>query len=65
MNILKIIKRVAITLSAVIFAVVFSTSNAFAIDVNIIMITHGTASDEFWAPVKKVAEDAADEMMFV
>lgn len=65
MNILKIIKRVAITLSAVIFAVVFSTSNAFANDVNIIMITHGTASDEFWAPVKKVAEDAADEMMFV
>ena len=62
MIILKKIKSVTVTLSAVIFAVVFSTSNAFANDVNIIMITHGTASDEFWAPVKKGAEDAADDV---
>ena len=62
MFILKKIKGVTVTLSAVIFAVVFSTSNAFANDVNIIMITHGTASDEFWAPVKKGAEDAADDV---
>ena len=59
MYILKIIKRVAITLSAFTFAVMISSSNVFANDVKIIMITHGTASEEFWAPVKKGAEDAA------
>lgn len=30
--------------------------------VNLIMITHGAASDSFWAPVKKGAEDAAAEV---
>lgn len=30
--------------------------------IDIIMITHGAASDSFWAPVKKGAEDAAAEI---
>ena len=37
-------------------------SFAQAQDVNIIMITHGAASDSFWAPVKKGAEDAAEHV---
>jgi len=62
MYISKKINRVAITLSAFIFAVMISSSNAFANEVKIIMITHGTAADEFWAPVKKGAEDAAADV---
>ena len=37
-------------------------SVSHAQDHNIIMITHGAASDSFWAPVKKGAEDAAADV---
>ena len=37
-------------------------SVSHAQDLNIIMITHGAASDSFWAPVKKGAEDAAADV---
>lgn len=50
------------TLVSAVSILAFSASAAFTQDVNFIMITHGAASDSFWAPIKKGAEDAAAEV---
>ena len=49
--------RVTVALTAILCGWLMATA-AFAQDLRFIMITHGAASDSFWAPVKKGAEDA-------
>ena len=49
--------RVTVALTAILCGWLIATT-AFAQDLRFIMITHGEASDSFWAPVKKGAEDA-------
>ena len=52
-------KRLALAAVAALLTVVSSAASAK--DINIVMITHGQASDPFWAIVKKGADDAAHD----
>ena len=52
-------KRLALAAVAALLTVVSSVASAK--DINIVMITHGQASDPFWSVVKKGADDAAHD----
>ena len=52
--------RIALSATVVSAGLAVAATAASAQDLRFIMITHGAASDSFWTPVKKGAEDAAE-----
>ena len=54
-------KRFRMAAAALLLGIAGHVATAAARDINIVMITHGQASDPFWSIVKKGADDAARE----